>query len=113
MNDSLTVEDPPNLNVITGVEGLSALPESYALEQNYPNPFNPATVIRYSLPVGGQVSLMVYDMLGREVARLVDGGVTAGVHEVTFDASGLPSGVYFCSLRVGGFAVTRKLVVLR
>ncbi len=101
--------------LITGaVQEVSAgFPTSFALEQNYPNPFNPSTTIRYQLPRTSEVRLSVYDMLGREVSRLLDTRVEAGVHEATFYATGLSSGVYFYTLRTGGYAATKKLLLLR
>ncbi len=86
------------------------VPALFALEQNFPNPFNSATVIRYRLPVAVSVHLAVYDALGGEVALLTKGPQRAGTHEVRFDASGLPSGVYFCLLRAGSFTATRKML---
>lgn len=92
-------------------------PDAIRLEQNYPNPFNPSTVIGYS--VGTQdlaslpVRLTVYDVLGREVAVLVDGWMPAGRHSVTFDASDLPSGVYLYRLVAGGQTLQRKLTLIR
>jgi hypothetical protein len=94
---------------------------SFALAQNYPNPFNPATIIEYELPMDNWVSLRVYDVLGREVAMLVNGFTPAGRHSVAFDGSGLPSGVYYYRLESvaqpgagsGAFVTTRKLVLLR
>jgi len=85
----------------------------YQLSQNYPNPFNPTTVIKYSLPTGSDVSLKVYDELGREVATLVDGFVSAGSHQVTLDARSLASGMYVYRLTSGVFTESRKLVVLK
>jgi hypothetical protein len=84
-----------------------------SLEQNYPNPFNPTTVVRYRLPVVNTVRLVVYDVLGREVAVLVDEKKDPGSYEVTFDGSGLSSGVYFYRMQAGDFVQTRKLIVLR
>lgn len=84
-----------------------------ALHQNYPNPFNPNTVIRYQLPVSSTVSLKVFDLLGREVAVLVDGKVTAGTHEVTFNASGLSSGVYFYQLQTNDFLDTKQFTLIK
>ena len=95
------------------VEPITELPDHFALSQNYPNPFNPSTVIRYQLPAAGSVRLVVYDMLGREVAVLVNETKNAGVHHVTFDAGGLASGVYLYRLQAGDFVQARKLMILR
>jgi hypothetical protein len=100
----------------TGVDGLTELgatPEDFTLAQNYPNPFNPTTVISYQLPVNSEVRLEVYDMLGRNVATLVDGRVAAGRHTVNFDASNLSSGVYLYRLQAGSQIMTRKLTILK
>jgi hypothetical protein len=83
------------------------------LEQNYPNPFNPSTTIRYALPHRSQVTLTVFNTLGQQVATLVAGEVDAGFHEVTFDASGLASGVYFYRLHAGGYTQIRKMLLVR
>jgi hypothetical protein len=91
----------------------SQLPGEYLLSQNYPNPFNPSTTITYELPKASQVSLTVYDILGRQVSALVNGKRDAGVHEVKFDAAGLSSGVYFYRLQAGDFVQSRKLMILR
>jgi hypothetical protein len=95
-------------------QSVELLPANYGLSQNFPNPFNPATTIRYDLPQSGYVTLKVYDMVGREVAALVNGFVEAGQNkEASFDGSNLPSGVYFYRLTVGNYTMTRKLVLLR
>jgi photosystem II stability/assembly factor-like uncharacterized protein len=88
-------------------------PRRFELLQNYPNPFNPSTTIRYTLPSSQKVTLKLYDLLGREVATLVNDEQQAGVHAVRVDASGLASGVYFYRLATPAFAETRKLIVLR
>jgi hypothetical protein len=88
-------------------------PNTFSLEQNYPNPFNPGTIIRYQLPMVNYVSLKVYDLLGREVATLVNEVKLPGSYTVEWNASGLASGVYFYRLRAGDFADVKKLVVLR
>lgn len=92
---------------------VSPPPFGYSLLQNYPNPFNPATTIRFQLPRDSQVTLKVYDVLGREVATLVNGVESAGRYRLVLDASRLPSGVYFYRLQAGKFTETRKLMVLR
>ena len=88
-------------------------PAAFALEQNYPNPFNPSTLIRYSLPSTEQVSLKVFDMLGREVAVLVNARQAAGRYEVSFNAMNLPSGLYFYRLQAGSYSETRKMMLIR
>jgi len=86
---------------------------SYRLEQNYPNPFNPTTNIGFSISDFGFVTLKVYDILGKEVATLVDEYKPAGEYEVEFNASTLPSGVYFYQLKAGSFVKTNKMILLR
>ncbi len=93
--------------------GQAPLPRAYTLEQNYPNPFNPATVIRYSLPARGRVVLKVYDMLGREVKTLIDEIQDAGSRSTSWDADGMPSGIYFCRLTAGEFTETKKMVLMK
>ena len=89
------------------------LPRRHELLQNYPNPFNPSTTIRYGLPERSHVSLAVYNTLGQQVMLLVNGEIDAGYQEVTFNASNLPSGVYFYRLQGGNFVQTRKLCLVR
>ncbi len=98
---------------ITRVENSQYTPAGFELEQNYPNPFNPTTVVNYQLPVSGNVTLIVYDVLGRSVATLANERQTAGSHSVKFDAVGLPSGVYFYRLQAGSFALTKKMILLQ
>ncbi len=95
------------------VTDVPILPRSNELLQNYPNPFNPVTSIRYQTAASGIVSLKVYDMLGRNVAALVNGFRSAGEHVVTFDASQLSSGIYFYQLRSGSFIQTRRMQLLK
>ncbi|MFA3784147.1 T9SS type A sorting domain-containing protein [Melioribacteraceae bacterium 4301-Me] len=85
----------------------------FVLQQNYPNPFNPSTTIRFSLPRREHVTLKVFDILGREVATLVDGELNAGEYSVVYDASSLPSGVYFYRLQAGSFVEQRKMEVVK
>lgn len=95
--------------------GLGAAPLTAAaqLAPNFPNPFNPTTAIRFQLSQTGDVQLAVFDVLGREVARLVDGQMPAGSHTVRFDGSRLTSGVYFCELTAGGVTQTREMLLLK
>ena len=90
-----------------------AVPGALLLAQNFPNPFNPATAITYTLPSQAHVKLAVYNTLGQEVARLVDGIQDAGHKSITWDASSLPSGVYLCRLETGGVAQTRKMLLVK
>ncbi len=93
--------------------GSGNLPVSYNLKQNYPNPFNPSTKISYQLPESGNVTLKVYDILGREVTELVNGFQKAGYYTETFDASNLASGIYFYKLQAGNFVSTKKMILLQ
>jgi hypothetical protein len=100
-------------NTSTSIETATELPDGIALEQNYPNPFNPTTRISYTMPVSGTAHLAVYDLLGREVAVLVNGPVAAGSQFVNFDASALSSGVYMYRLTAGGQTLTRKMTLMK
>jgi hypothetical protein len=88
-------------------------PEKYALHQNYPNPFNPLTTISYNIPVQGIVTVNIYNVLGQKTAELVNGLVNAGQHQLTWNASDVPSGVYFVQLSGGDYQQIRKVVLLR
>jgi hypothetical protein len=100
---------------VTMVEGKSGddLPRSTLLRQNYPNPFNPSTRIEFAVPTACYVRLRVFDMLGREVAVLVDGNAEPAWYSVSFQAQDLPSGVYLYRLEAGGLVQARKMLVLR
>ncbi len=92
----------------------SEKPSTFSLNQNYPNPFNPSTVISYQLPVNSEVSLKVFDMLGREVASLIEGKrMSAGMHSLTFDAGNLSSGMYIYRLQAGNQVFTKKLTLIK
>jgi choice-of-anchor B domain-containing protein len=97
----------------TEVRPPTDVPLRYSLGQNYPNPFNPSTTIRYEMQDAGFASLKVYDVLGREVAELVNEVQTAGPHQVSFGGAGLASGVYFYRLAAGGFTVTRRMLLAK
>jgi photosystem II stability/assembly factor-like uncharacterized protein len=92
---------------------IQIVPLSFSLSQNYPNPFNPSTIISWQSPVGSWQILKIYDVLGNEVAPLVDEYRPAGNYEVEFNASNLPSGIYFYRIEVGNFIETKKMVLLR
>ena len=94
-------------------EELDFLPEKYSLSQNYPNPFNPVTTIKYSLPQSGEVTLLIYNLIGEEVARLVNGHQSAGEYNAEWNASKVSSGIYFYRLKAGDFVLTRKMVLLK
>ena len=97
----------------TGVQREEAVPGKFELSQNYPNPFNPTTLISYQLPVASNVRLVVYDIIGREVAVLVNERKATGSYEVKFDASGLATGVYIYRMQAGMYVQTKKLLLLR
>ena len=88
-------------------------PESFKLFQNYPNPFNPGTIINYTLPNSGNVTLKIYNILGDEVATLINEVKPAGNYEVEFNANGLASGIYFYQLKAGEFVQTKKMILMK
>jgi hypothetical protein len=94
-------------------EERNLIPLLSKLDQNYPNPFNPTTVLTYQLSTYGYATLKVYDVLGREVATLVDGERSAGVHTVSWDASRLSSGVFLYRLKVGDFSDVKKMILMK
>ncbi|MEK9137846.1 MAG: T9SS type A sorting domain-containing protein, partial [Bacteroidota bacterium] len=112
-----------------GVPGTSVgeegVPTTFGLAQNYPNPFNPTTTITYTLPsqsvsraegrvgVGSHVTLRLYNLIGQQVAELVNSSQVPGRYQVTLDASSLPSGIYFYRINAGSFTETKKLTLVR
>ena len=89
------------------------IPKSYSLFNNYPNPFNPTTIIKYHIPEAGNVTLKIYDLLGREIKTLVDSYKNAGTYSVNFDASNLSSGVYFYQLITSKGVFTKKMMLAK
>ncbi len=89
------------------------LPVAFALEQNYPNPFNPSTTLEFSMPQGAEARLVVYNVRGEEVARLVNGYMPAGLHRVVWNAADHPSGVYLYRFQAGDFVSTKKLTLAK
>jgi hypothetical protein len=103
-----------NNQTIVGVEEVVAeLPSTYELAQNYPNPFNPSTTIQFSIPTAGVVRLVLYDILGRQVATLLDEEKAPGTYKVDFNGSQFASGTYFYRLQAGTFSDTKKLLLLK
>ncbi len=94
-------------------ENDKVLPTEFSLSQNYPNPFNPSTNINFSIPEASFVNLKIFDVLGKEVAILVNERLNAGNYNYNFNANGLPSGVYFYRLRAGSFVSTKKMILMR
>ena len=103
-----------NILIVSDVEeNHSNVPDNFILHQNFPNPFNPSTTISWQSPVSSWQTLKVYDVLGNEVATLVNEEKPAGSYEVNFDAAGLTSGIYFYQFKVGKFVQTKKMILLR
>jgi hypothetical protein len=98
---------------ITGVSKKTQTPKEFKLEQNYPNPFNPTTKIQFTLSEKTKVELVVFNSLGQEIQSLVSGELGQGNHEVSFDASKLPSGIYLYRLQAGNLVETKKMVLLK
>ena len=122
--NKLTKEEYPlsnagTIDIVGEVSGFTlkkeraSLPVQYALSQNYPNPFNPVTTISYSVPADGLVSLKVFDLLGEEVAAIVEGDHQSGNYTVQFDGSQLSSGVYFYKLTSRDYTLTKKLILIK
>lgn len=105
---------PDSTDYVTGVETNDGFtPADFKLEQNFPNPFNPSTLISYSLPKAGLVSIRIYDVVGREVAELVNDYQEAGKYVLPFTANNLSSGVYFYKIRTNGFSAVKKMTLLK
>jgi hypothetical protein len=101
----VSVEENPTIR--------GTIPKEYLLSQNFPNPFNPSTKIKYSIPKLSFVTIKIYDVLGGEVATLVNEEKQTGTYEITWYAEGLPSGVYFYKLQAGSFVETKKMVLIK
>jgi hypothetical protein len=123
--DHYAVRSNGGITFMTEGEGIkkisSEFPDHYSLSQNYPNPFNPSTKIKFDIPLsrgvpagqGVSVTLKIYDILGREVATLVNELLKPGTYEVEWDASNYPSGVYFYKLQTESFTQTKKMILLK
>jgi len=108
LNVNYSVLTAVNENIVS-----SNIPDDFSLYQNYPNPFNPSTIIKFDVPNSGNISLKVYDQLGREVVSLIDGVRNAGTYEIIFDASALSSGIYFYKMVSNGGALIKKMVLVK
>jgi hypothetical protein len=111
---------PPGGDILTVIAGsgggdgsASASPAGFRLDRNYPNPFNPSTVLHFELPSASDVRMEIFSVTGERVARLIDGRLSAGPHELRWDATGLPGGFYFCRLSAGGNHATQKLLLIK
>lgn len=106
--------DPQNTSYTTDVKEITgSIPTEFTLAQNYPNPFNPSTIVRFSVPNAGRVALKVFNMIGQEVATLIDGELSAGNYETELNASRLSSGTYMYRLTGNGYTQTRKMILLK
>jgi hypothetical protein len=112
-NSEIYYKRDPTGNPV-GIHNISnEIPNEFSLEQNYPNPFNPATNIKFNIPKAGIVKLVIYDVLGKQAAELVNGQYNAGSYKVDFDASTFASGVYFYRIDTEGFSDTRKMMLIK
>jgi hypothetical protein len=103
-----------DVNTTVGIEPVgNEIPKGYSLDQNYPNPFNPSTKINFSIPTGGFTSLVIYDVMGREVMTLINSELRAGKYSFEFNADDLTSGAYIYKLNVNDFSETRKMIVIK
>jgi len=117
LNNIYLVGHNYNTTVDVKEEIKQTIPTEFALSQNYPNPFNPITTIRYQLPISSDVTLKVYDLLGREVAILVDDYKQAGSYEIEFNSASSintpASGIYFYQLKTRNFIQTKKMILIK
>jgi hypothetical protein len=109
----LFFEDNFGYPIILSAENQDLKLNNFSLEQNYPNPFNPTTKIKYSLPQSSNMSIKVYNVLGKEVATLVNEEKPTGNYEVEFDATALPSGIYFYRFQTSSYHDTKKMIILK
>jgi hypothetical protein len=113
LDGTVHYSDGTQVDILTGVGGEGTVPTAYEVSQNYPNPFNPSTTIDFAMPERGQVTLKIYNLLGQEVATLINGELSAGRHGVQWNAAGVASGVYLYQLKAGSFVETRKLTLAK
>ena len=121
--DTVEADNAPFTLQVDGSNALSAyleglLPDEFALQQNYPNPFNPGTTLRYALPINGMVTIIIYDMLGREVKTLINQNQNAGYKSVIWNATNdngkpISAGIYLYQIHAGEYMQTKKMVLLK
>jgi hypothetical protein len=110
-----TILKTVNGGIITDVEEkkIRGIIEDFSISQNYPNPFNPSTTVRYNIPEKSFVTIKIYDILGKEVATLINEEKPIGNYTVKFDGSGLTSGIYFYQIKAGNYVETKKMILLK
>lgn len=111
-NENYTVTFGGSL-IPLGIHQISTIVKEFSLEQNYPNPFNPTTKINFSIPKSGYISLIVYDILGKEIKSLVNENLTPGEYETVFETIGLPSGIYYYILKTDNYRSVKKMILLK
>jgi hypothetical protein len=112
-SDGSNIGDPRWPTSVSVDDDSRIIVDGYSLRQNYPNPFNPVTEINFALPIASDISLRVFNMLAQEVALIASGNYPAGLHTVSFNAVGLPSGIYFYTLTGDGVTITRKMILMK
>ena len=112
-SDGSNIGDPRWPTSVSVDDDSRIIIDGYSLRQNYPNPFNPVTEINFALPIASDISLRVFNMLAQEVALIASGNYPAGLHTVSFNAVGLPSGIYFYTLTGDGVTITRKMILMK
>ncbi|HSD63058.1 MAG TPA: T9SS type A sorting domain-containing protein, partial [Ignavibacteriaceae bacterium] len=99
--------------LVSGIKPIARGPETFRLYQNYPNPFNPETIISFSLPEASNTSLIIFNSLGEEVAALVSGYLSGGIHKINFHPGNLASGIYYYRLISGDYSMVKKMLLLK
>ena len=115
-SDNTTTWGKGNFDLVTDIKSINNQGNEitdYQLNQNFPNPFNPTTIIEYNVPQRSNISLVVYDAIGQKIKVLADGEKEPGIYRINFDASGLPSGIYFYRLSTENFIQTKKMILLK
>ncbi len=112
-NTTWNVTNPPGGVVVSVINNSGVIPTVYNLYQNYPNPFNPSTTIKFDIPKATYAKLIIYDILGREVMKLIDEKINAGSYDISWDGSGFASGTYIYKLEAGEYKSIKKMILLK